>query len=225
MYIKTPAVDSQIINHLLTQMKNVILLTCFLALQLTSFGQTKKINAHYNWSSVGGNVAFSYEFSYKKIAPFAGVMYHVNMLVSDNRSFAFRHRFYNKNFVDGLGINLGFTTPINIKNSNLGLYFLFINQASHMHNRILLGYCDNTTNMYYTQYSFSNNPLWIFENNVGVGINVKAYDNFYFNASAAFGVVTYLHRDARHQSYSSLMEFSDHLRIGVSYLIFPKLRE
>jgi hypothetical protein len=206
-------------------MKNFLLLTCFLSLQLLSYGQAndlkiRKINAQYHYSNVGANLAVSYQFNFKKIEPFVGAMYHVNMFITDNRSFAYRHRFYNKNFVDGLGVNFGFTKPIRIKNSNLGLYFLFINQASHMHNRTLHEQCD-TSSIYIVNYvySFSAVPFWILENTVGLGINVKAYNNFYFNASAAVGIATYFARSSRRDNYGRTSEINDNFRVGISYLI------
>ena len=89
--------------------------------------KTNKINAQFYWSSVGANVSVSYEFNFRKIIPFAGIMYHINTPVNDLAFHQYKHRFYNKNFIDGVGINFGIAPAIHFPNSNLGLYFLFIN--------------------------------------------------------------------------------------------------
>jgi hypothetical protein len=209
-------------------MKKVFLFA-FLTIQLCGIAQnpepkTQRINAHYSWSTVGANISVAYQFKFKSLEPFAGVMYHINRPVNDIRFFAYRHRFYHQNFADGLGINLGFTAPLPIKNSALNPYFIFISQASHMHNRFLLPNHDTASiasgGPDYVYY-FSPFKMWILENNVGLGINVKAYGNFYLNASAAYGVVVYSVKN-EFTGHSATWEFSDHYRIGISYLIPPR---
>jgi hypothetical protein len=205
-------------------MKKLFLLA-LLSLQLCVMAQTtetklRKINAHYSWSTVGANVSVAYQFKFKKIEPFAGIMYHINMPVNDLRFHAFRHRFHHYNFMDGLGINFGLTRPFALKNSNIGLHFLYISQVSRMHNRFLTLYYDPNSFSPSLREHISSRQMLIVENNIGLGINVKAYGNFYLNASAAYGMAVYMAKNnfSNNKLYRQ-WELSDHYRIGVSYLI------
>jgi hypothetical protein len=212
-------------------MKKIISFALLLSLPIIAFSQSddskyRKINAQFYWSNVGANISLAYEFNFKKIAPFAGVMYHINTSVRDLAFHQYKHRFYNKNVVDGVGINFGFIRPINIRNSDLGLYFLFVNQVSHMHNRYLLAHCDtNSINYQVTRgpdYFYISTPsqMWIVENNIGLGINIKAYSNLYLNASAAFGIASYMVKNkfTNHEFFRD-SEISEHFRIGFSYVL------
>lgn len=153
-------------------------------------------------------------------------MYHINRPVNDLRYHAYRHRFYNKNVVDGLGVNFGIARPISINKSDIGLFLLYTGQVSHMHYRQLFAYCDtNSINYMVTRTPdyisvFSPSQMWIVENNFGLGINVKLYDNIYLNASAAAGVALYMVKNQyTNDEFFLEWEFSDHYRLGISYVI------
>lgn len=201
-----------------------ILVLLLLAVQTVLIAQNadvamRKINAHYIYSSVGTNISVGYQFRYKRIEPFAGLMYHINRSVNDQRSYAYRHRFYHRNFVDGIGVNFGLARPLRIGKSDIGLYLLYAGQVSHMHYRQLLSFFTLSRGLYYG-YQYSPSQMWIVENNFGVGINVRLYDQFFLNASVAGGVGLYMvnNQYTDHEFFAE-WEFSDHYRIGISYVL------
>lgn len=198
-------------------MKKTMLFALLLA-QYTLVAQetaapVRKINAHYLWAATGANISVSYQFRYKKVEPFVGLMYHINTPVNDLNYHVFRHRFYNKTVTDGIGLNFGVVAPVALRNSDVGLYFLYIAEVNHMNNRFITGSQSGFAPDY-----ISRPPMWITENGVGVGINVKVYDRFYLNASAAGGVATYTNGSG-YENPGTWWELSYQCRAGVSYLL------
>lgn len=184
----------------------------------------KKLNVDFRISDVGANVSVGYEQKLHKISFFAGLMYHINREVTDNRQYAYRHRFYHRSFIDGFGINAGLTYPVKITKSDLGLHLLFVSQVNHMNRRGLLPVYDSTFNYIYNEYYyFENNKLTIIENCFGLGSSIKAYGNLYLNMSIAIGIANFFGVNPYDKGDGKIRrtewEFSHHYKIGLSYLL------
>jgi hypothetical protein len=209
--------------------RNIIIILCFCyapAFSQTDSLHSKLISIQFHWSAVGANISNDYAFHLRKIEPFVGLMYHINTPINNRRSFTYRHSFYNKSFVDGLGVDFGFRIPIKIPDSNLGLNFFMTNQISHMHNRALITICDtNSINYQFTRtpdyiYVFSPSQMWILENYVGFGMSVKVYRRIFINLNASIGIANYMVKNQfTNNQFFRDWEFSDNYLIGLSYLI------
>ncbi|MEW6469938.1 MAG: hypothetical protein AB1458_13500 [Bacteroidota bacterium] len=189
----------------------------------------KAFSLYYRLSHVGHQACLEYAFKKNKRTFFAGLKYHINTPITDNRNYVFRHRFYAVNLGQAFGLCLGVEKSLDLPNSVLKPFVFGMMQFTLAKVRALYQYCDTTT------IYVNGNPQTVYdiferyvllstnlaaENYVGFGFQAQAYRKIILSLSVGAGAVIIFEKsDFDGRFYYRTWELGDIYRVGIKYCI------
>ena len=201
---------------------NIILLVTFTI--NTNLGQSISIN--YNDVHIGQNISLLFHTKKEKHQFYGGVKYHLNRIAHDNQNNIFRNRFYASNFIEHLGVQVGYNRIIPINNKN-NLLIFYDNQltvsGTRGENFVPFSTIGNT--IVYHQFIMEFQKIKALEQNIGIGLNVGLNDYFSVNFKIGGGIAFFWDipfEFAPNQFYigkSWDWEFSEFISVGVEYAL------
>jgi hypothetical protein len=212
--------------------KYLVFLLCF-----PVFSHAQKniaLTAQSSYSTVGLNFGLSIIRQHTdKLAFTGGLNYLVNRPITDNRGFAFRHRFYAVKTYQAIGVQLGIRRNIILPDAAIEPYFFYTLQTTHAPIRTLSQYIDTTTiympnpqiiQVIESRYTTYPKSVWSFENIIGLGFTTKIHGPFYLNAAAGIGPMLILMPSSQtnDKSYGRFFEIGDYFTLGITYRLKPK---
>lgn len=174
-----------------------------------------ELDAFYTWTMTGQNVSVQGSKYMGNHAFSFGLKYHINRPVLDNQNYVYKKRFFEREFPEAIGFNLGYMFEPS-DNHVVRPYFYYSLQTSYL--RLIRDYT--------TEYSSQSvvagmtvlnetSPFFVFENSIGVGLKTRVYKNVYLNQSAGIGMAWLLNVPNSYARYN--IEWVTSLKLGISY--------
>lgn len=207
-------------------MKTIKIILLFLVLSFNAFAQDNsnkaekrksiELDGFYIWTMTGQNLSIMGTRYIGKHGISVGLKYHINKPILDNHNFAYKNRFFKRDFPEALGLNLGYKFEPFKKSEVVRPYFFYLLQVSYLR---LIGdytteYGDNSLIAGMTILS-ETSPFYVFENSIGIGLQTRLFKNFYFNQSAGIGIASFLNYPDSYTRYT--YEWVTSFKLGVSY--------
>ncbi len=186
------------------------------------------IDGQYNWTHTGENLIFNYNLHSKNHFFTTGLVVHINTQISDNRQYAYQHRFYHRTQAERIGLNLGYSHMIKVNFAGVHPYYFFNLQAQHigLRNQFPVPTIDTVYNFgdIQTQYVYFN-PIYSFETTMGAGMIINLVKGFSINQTIGVGNSLMLDNNLGNPGFTSkryhpVNEFLLMVRFGVNYT-FP----
>jgi len=188
-----------------------------------SFSQTD-LSFSYNSVHVGRNVEINIKQNFKKKhSLIIGAKYHINSIIYDNQGNVFKKRFYATSFKEHWGFTLGYQRNFFFKKTDFTpfIFYDFQFTNSHTHNKMYIPYTyAEDGRVLYDREIVIFGPTIALENNIGIGMEQKIFNNFYLYEKAGMGMVYYTNIDNRLRggyTFDFDWEFCHILSIGLIY--------
>lgn len=154
----------------------------------------KEIDCNYNWSHIGRNLSINYNQYIGRHAITIGVKQHYNNgAITDNQHYLYKNRGHANNFIESIGINIGYKFDLFKSHEYLMPYVFFQSQLSNI--RFKQEYerfeTNSSNSIYYKTITEISEPLFVTENYVGFGLKVRLYKNLFLNQSIGGGIATF----------------------------------
>ncbi len=164
----------------------LILSSVFLLNNMSAQIEKHNISVYGQQSFIGGSLEFDYGFaSGKNNRLFAGIRYRSFdvMRVTDTKEYIFQDRFHPSKKIQNFGLILGDEYYFHISDSKLRPFLFYNLQIAYMgiHNEFPdhFGYTDDGYEIVIIN-SVNADPMFVFENNFGLGGKVKLYKKMDF---------------------------------------------
>lgn len=186
-------------------------------------GQSVSLN--YNDVDIGRNVSALFHSKANKHQFYGGIKFHINNRVHDNQNNVFRKRFYASDFLEHIGLQLGYnySLPVNERIRILFFYDVQLTSSGTKRESFLpVAYLGDT--VLYNRRIIEFEEIKALEQNIGVGIRAELWDNIYFNAKFGGGVSFFWDipfEFAPNQFYignKTDWEFSKFISVGIEYM-------
>jgi hypothetical protein len=180
--------------------------------------QSLKIN--YNWDWIGDNVEIGWQKRVNEHNFSIGLMYFLNVFYENSAHFAFKKRYYSTNLKERFGLPIEYNYILNLRNSDLEPYFfysihIFNNRINTKNGLVPAGTYENKE-LYYKTSGFISNPLFSFQNSIGLGTRFQLFKNIELFAETGAGI-TFLPLEDTHFVVNHQSEFSVNFSIGAIY--------
>ncbi len=207
-------------------MEKIILIFTIIISSTNLFAQEPEhnISVYGQQSFIGGSLEFDYGFATgKNNRLYAGIRYRSFdvMRVTDNKGYMFKDRFNPAKKYQNFGLIFGDEYTFNIPYSKLKPFLFYNTQLVYMsiHNEFLdfFGYTEDGYKVYIVNISDAK-PMFVCENNFGLGGKVKLYKNLDFAFRIGMGLAIINLTDKNYRvSAGVYTKFSNMGSLGLSY--------
>jgi hypothetical protein len=199
--------------------KTALLLVIFFTV-FNLFAQERKnsVSIYGQQSFIGGSLEFDYAFSTGKTNKvYAGIRYRFFdiMRVTDNQEYMFKNRFHPFEAYQKFGLILGDEYTFHIPNTKLRPFLFYNLQVAYMgiHNEFLdpFGTTDDGYQIFINNTVVAD-PMFVFENNIGIGGKVRLYKNLDLAFRIGMGVAVFNLEDTDYRAPAGI--YSKYSNIG-----------
>ena len=207
-------------------MKKTIIVLGIIFFVNNVFAQEKKhsLSIYGQQSFIGGSLEFDYSFATgENNKVYAGIRHRSFdvMKVTDSKEYMFKDRFHPFKTYQEYGLILGDEYSFNIPNSKLRPFLFYNLQIAYMgiHNEFMdpFGVTDDGYQVFINT-SVEADPMFVFENNIGIGGKVKIYKKLDLAFRIGMGVAVINLRDTEYKVPAGVYtKFSIIGSLGLSY--------
>jgi hypothetical protein len=196
----------------------LLILLFFSSLTYSQKKQAIKIN--YNWDFIGDNLEIGWQKKVNEHIFSIGLMYFLNVHYENSVHYAFKKRYYATNFKERLGLPIEYNYLFKLRNSDIEPYcfyslHIFNNRINAQNGLVPAGTYENKE-LYYKSKGFISDPLFSFQNSIGLGTRFQLFKNFELYAETGAGI-TFLPLEDTHIVVRHQREFSVNFTIGAIY--------
>lgn len=202
----------------------LVLLITLTVIKLTAQEKKHSVSIYGQQSFIGGSLEFDYSFTTgENNKVYAGIRHRSFdvMKVTDSKEYMFKDRFHPFETLQEFGLILGDEYTFNIPNSKLRPFFFYNLQIAYMgiHNEFMepFGITEDGYQIYINTV-YDADPMFVFENNIGVGGKIKLYKKLDLAFRIGMGVAIINLKDADYRMPADIYtKFSKVGSLGLSY--------
>jgi hypothetical protein len=162
----------------------------------------QSISLNYNSVHIGRNISALYGYSLDENHQiYGGLKYHINTIIRTNRSYIFKKSFHAYNFKETIGLQIGYSYNIPLKNGN-ELFAFYDNQFT----------IAGTRGVASIEY-----PFKAMEHNIGIGLRAGLWENLFATFKIGGGITHYWHIPNTYLLGDNNWEFGGIISAGFEY--------